>query len=353
MLSRRRLTDPSEPAQETRSAAQASASSDLRYRAFIQQTLDAVYIYDAQSKRILECNPAFLELLGYAQADVQQLTVNDIVVSEQASITMYFQEIIVSGRGSRTERRWRRKNGTLIDVQVTASAIQQDGQELVFVLARDITERKQAEHRTLELLAALQAANAQLSDAYESTLEGLAIALELRDKETEGHTRRVTEITVELARALGLSGEAVLNIRRGALLHDIGKIGIPDNILRKTGPLTAEEVEVMRKHPAYAYEMISAIPFLHPAIDIPYCHHERWDGAGYPRGLSAEAIPLAARIFAVVDVWDALSSDRPYRKGWPANDVVQHIRALSGQHFDPVVVDAFLKLLEAKALAAG
>jgi PAS domain S-box-containing protein len=345
MLSQRRSTDSSNPAQETHPGGQ--APGDPRYHAFIQQTLDAIYVYDAPSKQILECNAAFLELLGYTPDEVQHLTVSDIVVSEQASITLYFQEIIVSGRGSRTERRWRRKDGTLIDVQVTASPIQQDGQELVFVVARDITERKQAEQRSIELLAALQAANTRLADAYESTLEGLAIALELRDKETEGHTRRVTETTVRLARAMGLSEENIVHIRRGALLHDIGKIGIPDSILRKTGPLTEDELAVMHKHPIYAYDMISAIPFLHPAIDIPYCHHERWDGTGYPRGLRDEAIPLAARLFAIVDVWDALSSDRPYRKGWPAGHVLKHIRALSGKHFDPAVVNAFLKLLEA------
>ncbi|MBL8055441.1 MAG: HD domain-containing protein, partial [Anaerolineales bacterium] len=193
----------------------------------------------------------------------------------------------------------------------------------------------------------LQTSHARLTEAYDATLEGWAIALELRDKETEGHTRRVTETTLRLARRMGLPEADLVNIRRGALLHDIGKIGIPDDILRKPGPLTEAEQLVMRKHPTYAYEIIAAIPFLYPAIDIPYCHHEKWDGTGYPRGLLDEAIPLAARLFAVVDVWDALRSDRPYRESWPSEKVVDHIRLLSGSHFDPQVVDAFLAMLAA------
>jgi putative nucleotidyltransferase with HDIG domain len=174
----------------------------------------------------------------------------------------------------------------------------------------------------------------------------LARALELRDKETEGHTQRVTEMTVRLARELGMADEELVHIRRGALLHDIGKIGVPDSVLRKPSALTVVEMSVMRKHPEYAYELISAIEFLYPAIDIPYCHHEKWDGTGYPRGLRGDAIPLAARIFAVVDVWDALSSDRPYRKAWPPEKVMEHLRRLSGTHFDPQVVEAFLKLTD-------
>lgn len=199
----------------------------------------------------------------------------------------------------------------------------------------------------------LQRSNAQLALAYDVTLEGWSRALDLRDKETEGHTRRVTEISMRLARAMGLSEEELVHVRRGALLHDIGKMGIPDQILLKPGPLTDEEWVVMRQHPVHAYQLLSPIAHLRPALDIPYCHHEKWDGSGYPRGLQREQIPLAARIFTLVDVWDALLSDRPYRRAWPAEQVHEYLRGLAGQHFDPQVVPVFMRLLpELSALRA-
>lgn len=184
----------------------------------------------------------------------------------------------------------------------------------------------------------------KLSEAYDSTLEGWARALELRDEPTEGHTRRVTELTLRLARAMGLSEEQILHIRRGAILHDIGKMAIPDSILHKAGALTAEEEALMRRHPQFAYDMLQPIEFLRPALEIPYCHHEKWDGTGYPRGLKGEEIPLAARIFAVADVYDALTSDRPYRKAWTEAQTLEYIRAQSGKYFDPQVVEAFFSL---------
>lgn len=184
--------------------------------------------------------------------------------------------------------------------------------------------------------------NMEMMRAYDATIEGWARALDLRDKETEGHSRRVTEMTVRVARAIGLDVSEILHLRRGALLHDVGKLGIPDAILLKPGPLTQAERRVMRRHPRYAYDWLSPIAFLHPALDIPYCHHEKWDGSGYPRGLKGEDIPLAARIFAAVDIWDALSHDRPYRRAWSSEAVLDHIRLLAGTHLDPVVVEAFL-----------
>jgi PAS domain S-box-containing protein/putative nucleotidyltransferase with HDIG domain len=190
----------------------------------------------------------------------------------------------------------------------------------------------------------LQRSNTELSLAYDTTLEGWSHALDLRDKETEGHTQRVTEMTMRLARAVGINEADLVHVRRGALLHDIGKMGIPDSILLKPGPLTEDEWEIMRRHPVYAYELLSPIEFLRPALHIPYSHHEKWDGTGYPRGLKAEQIPLAARIFAVIDVYDALSSDRPYRKAWPKEKVLAHLRSLSGTHFDPRVLETFLKM---------
>ncbi len=194
------------------------------------------------------------------------------------------------------------------------------------------------------LLSDLRRSNMELAMAYDRTIEGWSRALDMRDEETEGHTQRVAEMTLRLARKMGISDGELAHVRRGALLHDMGKMGIPDTILLKPGPLTDAEWEVMRRHPEYAYAMLSPIAFLHRAVDIPYCHHERWDGTGYPRGLREEQIPLAARIFAVVDVWDALCFDRPYRKGWPEEKVREHIRSCSGTHFDSKVVEAFLEM---------
>jgi putative nucleotidyltransferase with HDIG domain len=198
-----------------------------------------------------------------------------------------------------------------------------------------------------QMVASLYRSKMDLVQAYDSTLEGWSKALELRDKETEGHTQRVTEMTLRLARAFGINEEDMANVRRGALLHDIGKMGIPDEILLKEGPLSEEEWEIMRKHPQYAYEMLKEINYLHPALEIPYSHHERWDGSGYPQGLKGDEIPLTARIFAVVDVWDALSSDRPYREALAYNEVMRIIRDGSGTHFDPQVVDKFFEVISA------
>jgi PAS domain S-box-containing protein len=195
-----------------------------------------------------------------------------------------------------------------------------------------------------ELVANLQQSNDELTLAYDATIEGWARALELRDAETEGHSRRVTDLTLQLAHQMGLSDDDLVHMRRGAILHDIGKMAIPDRILLKPGPLTAEEWRVMRKHPTYAYEWLSPIRYLCPALDIPHYHHERWDGSGYPRGLKGQQIPLAARIFAVVDVWDALCSDRPYRAAWPHEEVRTYLQQHAGVHFDPQIVEVFLNL---------
>jgi response regulator RpfG family c-di-GMP phosphodiesterase len=196
-----------------------------------------------------------------------------------------------------------------------------------------------------ELFQNLQQSNADLVVAYNATIAGWSRALDLRDKETEGHTRRVTEMTLKLAEAMGLPESELVHIRRGALLHDMGKLGVPDHILLKPEPLDEDEWAVMRKHPQYAYDLLQHIDFLRPALDIPLSHHEKWDGTGYPRGLRGEQIPLAARIFAVVDVWDALCSDRPYRPAWPQEKVREHLQSIAGSHLDARVVERFLVLL--------
>ncbi len=191
----------------------------------------------------------------------------------------------------------------------------------------------------------LQRANSELLVAYNATIEGWSRALDLRDQETEGHTQRVTEMALNLAAMMGVEEVELVHVRRGALLHDIGKMGVPDSILLKPGPLSEQEMEIMRRHPQYAYDMLSPIPFLRPALDIPYCHHEKWDGTGYPRRLKGEQIPLVARIFAVVDVWDAITSDRPYRTAWSHDKARNYIREQSGLYFEPRVVETFLEMI--------
>jgi len=197
----------------------------------------------------------------------------------------------------------------------------------------------------INLFNNLEMSNLELVQAYDATIEGWARALELRDMETEGHSRRVVDMTLDLARRLGVKEEQLMHIRQGALLHDIGKMGVPDSILQKSGPLTDDEWEIIHHHPVYANKWLSPIAYLKPALDIPYCHHEKWDGTGYPRGLQGEQIPMAARIFALVDVWDALTSNRPYRSAWSEKKTLAYIKKQSGKHFDPVVVEAFLKFI--------
>ncbi len=213
-------------------------------------------------------------------------------------------------------------------------------------VGHDITERKIMETALKYNEEKLRMANLELEKAYDTTLEGWAQALELRDKETEGHSRRVTALTVEIARQMGFSEEAITHIRRGALLHDIGKMAIPDSILLKPGSLDQAEWELMRKHPEYAQKMLSKIDFLKPALTIPIYHHERWDGSGYPHGLKGTEIPLEARIFAIIDCWDALRSDRPYRQAWSREQTRQYLEEQSGKLFDPEVVRVFLKEIE-------
>ncbi len=198
--------------------------------------------------------------------------------------------------------------------------------------------------KLLEGRSNLEVAHARLMDAYDATISGWSRAMELRDEETEGHSQRVTLLTEKLARFAGI--QDTTHIRRGALLHDIGKLGVPDAILLKPGRLTEEEWAIMKQHPQFAHDMIYPIEYLRPALDIPFCHHEKWDGTGYPRGLKGDEIPLAARLFAVVDVWDALTSERPYRKAWNHQMAGAFISQQKGTHFDPDVADLFLRMME-------
>jgi putative nucleotidyltransferase with HDIG domain len=232
-----------------------------------------------------------------------------------------------------------RRDGSRRNVQTIVSLIQTTQRPILCGVVRDITELKQREEE-------LDLAHRELAQSYELTLEGWAHALEIRERETAGHSKRVAELACQLAKDIGMQGEDLVNLRRGGILHDIGKMGIPDNILLKPDVLTADEWVQMKQHTVYAFEMIHNIPYLQPALDIPYCHHEKWDGTGYPRGLKGEDIPLAARIFALADVYDALISDRPYRAAWSRERTFEYIREQSGKHFDPGLVAQFFNLME-------
>jgi putative two-component system response regulator len=200
-------------------------------------------------------------------------------------------------------------------------------------------------HKLAQERQKLRKVHTELLDAYEETIAGWSRAMDLRDRETEGHSQRVTDLTLKMAKMFGMSDEELVHVRRGALLHDMGKLGIPDSVLQKQDKLNEKELEVMRKHPQFAYDLLNPIEYLRGALDIPFCHHEKWDGTGYPGGLKGEEIPVAARLFAVVDVWDALTSDRPYRSAWKKADALNHIREQAGKHFDPQVVELFFKVI--------
>ncbi|MGB0385955.1 MAG: HD domain-containing phosphohydrolase [Ardenticatenaceae bacterium] len=303
----------------------------------IELSPDGILVVNTIGSILLD-NPAMRQMVG-AEKMVGQRVLN-FVAPEQIDQCFHFLRTLVNGevQSARFETIFVRFDRTPFPVEANVGPITWEGQPAVQIIARDISQRKEAEE-------ALRSAHAELERAYDATIEGWSRVLDLRDKETQGHSVRVTEMTLHIARTLGMSDEELVQIRRGALLHDIGKMGIPDNILLKPGPLTDEEWKIMRLHPSYAYHMLSPIPYLKAALDIPYNHHEKWDGTGYPRGLKGEEIPLAARIFAIVDVWDALRSDRPYRQAWPKKKVCQHIGSLSGSHFDPRLVDAFLEVV--------
>ncbi len=314
---------------------------------------------NAQAASILLFDPIQQELFFRASTHLKAPLLDDLRVPLDGSIA---GDIIKSGKpmviqDAQSDVRHHKGTGitsAFITENLLAVPMFVKGQTMGVLEALNKIDGEFAESDQ-ELLLALgaQAAvaleNAQLFDAlqksYESILEGWAKALELRDYETQGHTLRVTELTLRIAREMGLKGNDLVIIRRGAILHDIGKIAIPDQILLKPGKLTSEEREIMTRHPTYAKEMIEKIVFLHPVIDIPYYHHEQWDGSGYPKGLKGEEIPLNARIFAIADFWDALTTNRPYRKALPGEEVKAMIAERSSTHFDPDIVEVFLKLM--------
>jgi PAS domain S-box-containing protein len=317
----------------------ARQQSEARYQNLFENIPIGIYRTNREGK-VLVANPALIQLLGFSNfEELSAANIEEAGLIDRNVRQTFVDQIERDGyvRGLVTE--WYRKDHSTIYIRESAQLVHgDDGQVYYEGSVEDISEQVKA-HTLLEKT------NIDLAQAYDATLEGWSRALELRERETAGHSQRVVSMTLELSQAMGVADEDLVHIRRGTLLHDIGKMGIPDSILLKPSALTDDEWIIMKQHPLYAYQLLAPIPYLKPALDIPYAHHERWDGSGYPNGLRGEAIPLAARIFAVVDVWDALSSDRPYRPAWTEKAVIHYLKSQAGRLFDPQVVKKFLQIL--------
>ncbi len=320
-----------------------------RYELLIRLSPDGIVMLNAAGGIILtnEAAEALLIPLGNRALRGAPLQLF-LLETEQARFLEAFDRVISGQAPLERLETWLLESADThpVAVEISLGRHQWEEHPAVQCLVRDISGRKAAELERNRLFK-------EVTSAYDVTIETLALALELRGKDMGGHGRRVAKMSVRIAEIMGLGEEEIVNIRRGAFLHDIGKIAIPDEILHKPGPLSAEEWTIMRRHPDVACELLAQISFLRPAIVIPCCHHEKWDGSGYPRGLRGEEIPLAARIFAIVDVWDALSSERVYEPAWPEPKVIAYCRNHSGSHFDPRVVEVFLDILEKEPLPAA
>lgn len=325
--------------------------SEGKFRSFIEQSSEGVALLDEQGN-VIEWNLAQANIWGVGWEQVEGKPFWEV----QFSVTVperktperfeYYRTIILDALRTGQSPIFNRPieaeicqpNGERRFIEQTIFPIATNNGYRIGSVTRDVSQRWRAEE-------ALKHAHSELVEAYDATIEGWSRAMDLRDSQTTGHSMRVAEMTVRLGRALGMSEDKLVHVWRGALLHDMGKMAIPDHILQKPSILTDAEWQVMRRHPEYAREMLLPIRYLGEALEVPIYHHERWDGTGYPRGLKGEGIPVGARIFAVVDVWDALTSERPYRKKWRPEDATEYLRANRGKQFDPQIVDAFLKLL--------
>ena len=326
----------------TNMSEQRELQAQKRYEQTVEGAMEAIISFDSNSNVTAWNRHAELMFGWSKQEALGKSMVGKMMPPETAQYYLQRLEELRADKDflmsrQRGEVEMLRKGGNRFPVDVFLVPTKIGNDEGVSAVIRDLTDIKEAQ-------AQVQRSHKMLERSYDATLRGWSQALDLRDDETEGHTLRVTEATMKLAKVMGVPKTELVDIYRGSLLHDIGKIGIPDSVLLKPGPLTEEEWKIMQRHPVYAREMLKGIPYLRRALDIPYAHHEKWNGTGYPRGLKGKHIPFSARMFSIVDVWDALSSDRPYRKAWPKKEVLEHIRTQSGTHFDPVVVEAFITL---------
>ena len=307
--------------------------------------VEPVVILD-NNNLIVDINSSMLALLGTTSEEVIGNPAKEVFDDFPIPIKLYMQTSYACAEASFP------LGGKNIYYELTVWPLFNANKEITsrIYISHDITALKELEQELRKLNTELEdrvrARTWELAEAYDTTLEGWAHALELRDKETEGHSRRVTETTLKIAHALKIPEDDMEHIRRGAILHDIGKMGIPDEILHKADKLTVEERRIINEHPMTAYKLLSPIPFLKKALEIPYSHHEKWDGSGYPQGLKGSDIPLAARIFAIADVWDAITSNRPYNQAWSSEKAAAYFIEQSGTHFDPVIVNVFLGLVE-------
>lgn len=309
-----------------------------RFQRLTELSPDGIIIMN-NHLRVVFANQAMRPLLGLDRDEsLVGRHLNDFAAGYEQLTALRFLQGVLEDEGApqRLETIFLRKNGYPLPVELSAARVQWGPDAAIQVIVRDIRERKRSELQ-------IQQANHELIQAYDATLEAWVHALDLRDREAIGHTARVTALALKLATQIGIEGEMLAHIRRGALLHDIGKIGIPDGVLHKTGPLTAADTTIMQAHPEFARMLLEPIEYLRPAIDIPYCHHEKWDGSGYPRGLAGEAIPLAARVFVVADVWDALMRGRAWRPALGFFEACDVMRDELGQTFDPVIGAVFLE----------
>lgn len=317
---------------------EALLESEQRFHIMFENHDVAMVLVSPLSGKVVDSNQAAADFYGYT---VDQMRKINVFQFYQLNLEPLRKEIQKAVHEEQTKfvQIHRLANGELRTVEIHCSPVQIGEEDLLFSIIFDISDRKKAEE-------AVQDKTQELADAYEATLEGWSNALELRERETAGHSKRVVNLTLQICRILNIPDDELIHIQRGALLHDIGKMGIPDNILLKPGPLSPDEWVIMRQHPLYAYRLLSKIPFLKPALDIPYCHHERWDGSGYPQGLMGKDIPLAARVFAIVDVWDALISDRPYRPAWTEDAALKFLQDGSGKLFDAQIVKIFEQIYQ-------
>ncbi len=325
--------------EKIKSAAALHLSEEKFSKAFLTSP-DSININRLADGLYVDINQGFTNLTGYTREDaVGKSSLELNIWADPADRARLVQGLRERGVVENLEAKFRYKDGSIITGLMSARIIEVNGEMCILSVTRDISERIEAEEE-------LRKAHDSLEEAYDATLRGWVHTLDLREHETADHSRRVVDLTMQMVDELGLDGDQRTHIFRGALLHDIGKMGVPDSILLKPGPLSSEEWTIMRYHPQYARELLERIEYLRPSMDIPYSHHEHWDGTGYPLGISGEEIPLPARIFSVVDVYDALLSNRPYRPAWKEPDVIRYLKEQKGKQFDPHIVDQFLHVVK-------